>query len=340
MTFQILWPAMRWAENRQIETASVTPDGEPTFYDTFDEIPEAVWRSADAIVSTLDVPVAHRERLERLRIFVTPKVGFDNLDVGYWAERGIPVCNVPDYGTQEVADHAMALLLSLIRCIPMHHRRLRADPVGNWTPPLNPLARRLSTATCGVVGLGRIGTAFTLRAKAFGLDVVCYDPYLPNGGELALGIRRADSLAELFAQSDIVSIHVPLSEATRGLIGAEVLANAKQDLTLINTARGEIVDIDALHDVMRSGRVRAVGLDVLPQEPPNLDRPLLKAWAAGEEWLADRLLITPHSAFSTPESVFDMRSKGGWVALRYLRDNRLENCVNRELLGAVTALPR
>ncbi len=323
-----MWPRMRWPEPREIEIDSVTPDGIPSFYGTFDEIPESAWRSADAIVSTFDIPVNSRDLLERLQIFVTPKVGFDNIDVDYWTDRGIPVCNVPDYGTQEVADHAMALMLSLIRCIPMHNRRLRSDPVGNWTPALNPLARRLSVSTCGVVGLGRIGTAFTLRAKAFGLDVVCYDPYLANGGELALGIRRADSLAELFAQSDIVSIHVPLSDATRNLIDAEVLSHAKADLTLINTARGEIVDIDAVYEAMRSGRLRAVGLDVLPQEPPNLDRPLLKAWADDEEWLGDRLLVTPHSAFSTPESVFDMRSKGGWVAMRYLRDNRLENCVN------------
>ncbi len=336
MSYTILWPDMRWSEERTIEQDSVAPDGEAVFFDGHDQVPAEMWAAADALISVTDVPDEYLPQLERCRILVTPKVGFDNLDTARWGQRGIPVCNVPDYGTQEVADHALALLLSLIRCIPMHNRRLAADPITNWQPRENPLSRRLSRSVCGVVGLGRIGTAFTVRAKALGLDVVIYDPYQPNGSELALNVRRAESLTELFAQSDIVSIHAPLSDETRGMINAEVLAAAKQDLILINSARGPIVDVDALHDAMHSGRVRAAGLDVLPEEPPNLERPLLKAWAAGEPWLQDRLLITPHSAFSTPESVYDMRFKGGQLAMRYLTEGRLENCVNAEHLVAST----
>ena len=332
MSYSIVWPDMRWAEDRQIEHDSVAPDGEATFFDGHETVPREVWARADALISVTDPPEECIDQLERCRIMVTPKVGFDNLDLERWGALGIPVCNVPDYGTQEVADHALALLLSLVRSIPMHHRRLALDPIANWQPRENPLSRRLSRSVCGVVGLGRIGTAFTVRAKALGMDVVFYDPYKPNGSDLALNIRRADSLAELLAQSDIVSIHAPLSDETRGLIDAEVLTAAKPNLTLINSARGPIVDVDALHDAMRSGQVRAAGLDVLPEEPPDLDRPLLKAWAAGEEWLQDRLLITPHSAFSTPESVYDMRFKGGELAVRYLNGGRLDNCVNAQFL--------
>ncbi len=332
MTFNILWPGMRWDDDRQIETDSVADGGQAVFYSQEADVPDDAYRQADAIISVRDIPEHRQDLVERCRIFVTPKVGFDNLDIRAWGEMGIPISNVPDYGTQEVADHALALLLSLVRCIPMHHRRLAADPLAHWTPPRNPLARRMSTSVCGIVGLGRIGTAFALRAKTLGMDVVFYDPYKPNGSELALNIRRADSLAELFAQSDVVSVHVPLDDDTRNLIGADVLAHAKQDLTLINSARGPIVDIDALHDAMKSGRVRAAGLDVLPEEPPNLDRPLLRAWADQEEWLLDRLLITPHSAFSTPESVYDMRFKGGQVALKYLKTGQLDNCVNQQFL--------
>ena len=334
MTYSVLWPTQRWPEPHQIEIDSVAPDGRAIVHRAADEVPEEAWRSADAVVTVLDLSPEHRAKLDRCRIVVTPKVGFDNIDLAAWAELGIPVCNVPDYGTQEVADHALALLLSLVRCVPMHHRRLLQDPIGNWTPPRNPLSRRLSASVCGIVGLGRIGTAFAVRAKALGMDVVFYDPYKPNGSDLALNIRRVRSLPELFAQSDVVSIHVPLSEETRHLIDADILANAKPDLTLINTARGEVLDVDALHDVMRSGQVRAAGLDVLPEEPPVLDRPLLRAWADDEEWLADRLVITPHSAFSTPESVHDMRANGGQVVIRYLRDGILENCVNEPLLGS------
>ena len=331
-TFQVVWPQVRFPDPQDVEIASVQPGGLARFFAATDEVPDEVWAAADAIVSATDVPDEHRPKLARCRIMVTHKVGFDNLDLEAWAAMGIPVCNVPDYGTQEVADHALALLLSLVRSIPMHDRRLRTDPVGNWDPRLNPLARRMSDSVCGIVGLGRIGTAFALRAKALGMDVVFYDPYRPNGADLAIGIRRVRSLTELFAQSDVVSVHVPLSPETDGLIGAEVLAAAKPGLVVINTARGPVVDLDALHDALRSGTVGGAGLDVLPEEPADLERPLIRAWTDDEDWLRDRLLITPHSAFCTPGSVTDMRRKGGEVAMRYLVDGVLENCVNDHLL--------
>jgi phosphoglycerate dehydrogenase-like enzyme len=164
------------------------------------------------------------------------------------------------------------------------------------------------------------------------MNVVFYDPYKPNGSDLALGIKRADSLAELFAQSDVVSLHAPSSEETRGLIGRDVFAAAKKGMILVNTARGAIVDIDALHDAMKDGIVLAAGLDVLPTEPADVQAPLIKAWHAEEEWIRHRLLLTPHSAFFTPESARDMRAIAARTAAKYLRDGRLENCVNEQFL--------
>ena len=309
--------------------------GQAVFCESFSDVTDAQWAAADAVVSAPDVPAEFRSKLERCRILVTPKVGFDNIDLAAWAELGIPVCNVPDYGTQEVADHAMALLLSLMKGITFHTRELKQDPRGLWRPALNPYGKRLSSCVFGVVGLGRIGTAAVLRAKAFGMDVVVYDPYISNGSELAVGVRRVHSLTELFSQCDIVSVHAPLSEETEKLINAEVLAASKPGLVLINTARGPIIDLDALYDALRADQVQAVGLDVLPVEPADPDHPLIKAWAAGEEWIDHRLLITPHSAFFTPESVYDMRFKGGEVALTYLQDGRLQNCVNADFIGKI-----
>lgn len=332
MTYTVLWPAMRWPGDRDIEEASMGSDGRAIFCEGFAEVSDAEWASADAIVSAPDIPAEYRNRLKRCRIFVTPKVGFDNIDLDAWGELGVPVCNVPDYGTQEVADHAMALLLSLMKGITFHTRELKRDPRGLWRPALNPFGKRLSACTCGIVGLGRIGTAAALRAKAFGMDVVVYDPYISNGSELALGVRRVHSLTDLFAQCDVVSLHLPLSAETEKLINAEVLAASKPGLVLINTARGPVIDLDALYDALRAEQVQAVGLDVLPVEPADPEHRLIKAWAAGEEWIDHRLLITPHSAFFTPESVYDMRFKGGEVALTYLREDRLQNCVNADLL--------
>ena len=131
----------------------------------------------------------------------------------------------------------------------------------------------------------------------------------------------------------MVSLHAPSSPQTHGLIGREVLAQAKRGMILVNTARGLIVDIDALHDAMKDGTVLAAGLDVLPQEPANVQAPLIKAWLAGEPWIRHRLMLTPHSAFFTPESSRDMRAFAARTAARYLRDGRLENCVNAEHLA-------
>jgi len=171
-----------------------------------------------------------------------------------------------------------------------------------------------------------------LRAKAFDLDVVFYDPYKSNGYDLTLGIRRANSLEELFGQSDIVSIHTPLNDETHNLIDADVFASAKKGLVLVNTARGPVIDIDALHDAMKDDTVLAAGLDVLPEEPANIDKPLIAAWHKGEDWIRHRLVVTPHSAFFTPQSMWDMRGFAARTVVRYLRDGRLENLVNEEFI--------
>lgn len=332
MSLRILWPANRWSDGNETEIRSVGNRARAEFCDRMDEVTDEQWRSCDALVTIQDVPSDLHERLEKCRILVTPKVGFDNLDLAAWGRLGIPVCNVPDYGTQEVADHAIALMMDLMKGITFHTRELKLDPKGNWRPALNPFGRRLSSCTFGILGLGRIGAAAALRAKAFGMRVIFYDPYAENGRDLSLGVERVHSLAELFSMSDVVSLHAPLAEETRQLINAEVLSHARPGLILINTARGPIIDLDALHDALREGQLAAAGLDVLPEEPANPQHPLIRAWAEGEDWIDHRLLITPHSAFCTPESMYDMRYKGGEIAVEYLTGGRLQNCVNQEFL--------
>jgi lactate dehydrogenase-like 2-hydroxyacid dehydrogenase len=323
---------MRWRDAGDIEVASLGELGTAEFCPNFDVVTDEQWANCDALVSYDDIPERYRSRLSRCRLLVTPSVGFDKFDLPVWGKLGVPVCNVPDYGTQEVADHAIALMMSLMKGITFHTRELKKDPRGKWRPALNPFGKRLSACVFGVVGLGRIGTAAALRAKAFGMQVVFYDPYRESGADLALGVGRVHSLSELFAQSDVVSLHAPLSAETENLIDAQVLAHSRSGLVLINTARGPLIDLDALYDALRTERVRAVGLDVLPEEPANPEHPLIKAWAADEPWIDHRLLLTPHSAFHTPESVYDMRFKAGELAVNYLSGGRLINCVNSEFL--------
>lgn len=327
MTIRILWVHGR-GNNNEVELEAVGDGITAEWGGGFANITDEQWANCDGIVGTQPPPEC-MEKLEKCRIFVKPAVGFDDVDLPAWSSRGIAVCNVPDYGTREVADHAIALMMTLTKSIAFHDESLRADPRGNWRPNMNPYGRRMAACTFGVLGLGRIGTAAARRARAFDMRVTFYDPYQPNGVELALGIDRADSLEQLMAESDILSVHTPLNDETRNLVGAEALSHAKQNMIVINTARGPIVDVDALHDAMKSGRVLAAGLDVLPEEPANLDRPLIEAWAANEEWIKHRLVVTPHSAYFTPESVRDIRAFAARTAARFLRDGRLENCVNR-----------
>ncbi len=266
------------------------------------------------------------------RVAVRAGVGFDTLDLAGWAARGVPACNVPDYGTTEVADHAIALMLALTRGTACYDDMLRRD--GSWTYASAPLVRRLRGAAFGVLGLGRIGLAAANRAAAFGMRVVFLDPYLPSGTELAVGFARVHSLAELMQASDVLSIHVPLTDQTRGLIGRAALEAARPGLILINTARGPIVDLDALATGLKGGRIGGAGLDVLPREPGDLDHPLLEAWRAGEDWLRGRLTISPHAAFFSPSAEEDLRRKAIEVVLAYLMQGRLTNCVNASLMAA------
>ena len=273
--------------------------------------------------------------IERARIVVQAGVGFNHIDLEACGRRSIPVCNTPDYGTMEVADHAIALMLSLQRGITAYHMRLltRDDAWATLTLPLAAV-RRQHGQVFGVLGLGRIGTAAALRAKAFGMRVVFFDPHLPPGTELALGIERVASLQALMAISDVLSVHCPLTAETTRLIDDAALAAAKPALLLVNTARGPIVDLDALADALRGGLIGGAALDVLPMEPADPDHPLINAWRDGEKWIEGRFVLTPHAAFYSPASLEDLHRKSVEVVIAYLRDGRLTNCVNRAFLKA------
>ncbi|HUP93741.1 MAG TPA: C-terminal binding protein [Burkholderiales bacterium] len=301
--------------------------------DRFDAINVADWERSDAVVVRF-VPIDKKtiSHLKRARVVVRNGVGFDIVDLKAAGEAGIAVCNVPDYGTTEVADSAIALMLTFARGTAALDTALRADLKAGWTHVHNVTARRLRGAWYGVIGLGRIGTASALRARAFGMNVAFYDPHLPNGAELSFGFTRARSLEELLKLADVVTIHAPLNEETRALVNRSAVDAMKKGAFLINTARGPICDTAALLEGLRSGKLGAVGLDVLPREPANNDDPLVAAWQANEPALRGRLMLNPHAAFYSPDSLADLRRKAIETAYHYLRDGKLANCVNAEYL--------
>jgi len=301
--------------------------------DRFDAIDISAWESCDGIVvARIPIDAAVIAHLKRTRIVVRNGVGFDIVDLEACGQAGIAVCNVPDYGTTEVADSALAMMLAFARGTAACDAALRADLKGGWTHVHNVTARRLRGACFGVIGFGRIGTAAALRARAFGMQIAFYDPALPNGAELAFGFTRARTLAELLGLADVVTIHAPLTDETRAMINASAIAAMKPGSYLINTARGPICDTSALLEGLKSGKLAAVGLDVLPNEPATLNDPLVAAWRANEPWIRGRMLLNPHAGFFSPDAFVDLRRKAIETAYYYLRDGKLANCVNAEFL--------
>jgi lactate dehydrogenase-like 2-hydroxyacid dehydrogenase len=275
----VLFPDAQFEDDAEIERAVLGEVAEIAVHRErrAERIPEEAWRAADALICYHEVPIDNRviEWLERCRIIVRAGVGYDQIDIDAAAARGVAVCNVPDYGTTEVADHAIALMLGLARGLVSYHQRLLADPYAGWHWSGAPLVRRLRGLRFGAVGLGRIGTATARRAAALDMQVAFFDPYLADGTELGLGCARAASLKELLEQSDVISLHCPLNAETRHMLDAQALASVKPGALLINTARGSLVDLVALEEALREGQLDGAGLDVLPGEPPDPAHPLI-----------------------------------------------------------------
>ena len=273
--------------------------------------------SADAMIvwHNASITATGLKRLRNCKALIRNGVGFDSVDIGTARQLGIPVCNVPDYGTEEVADHALALALALCRQLfPLDEEAKRLG----WLIRIQPKLRRLRELVFAVIGLGRIGTATALRAKALGFQVCFYDPYLPNGADKAIGIARAKTLPELLAKADVLSVHCPLNDETRHLIAEDELALMKPTAFVVNTARGAVIKKTAILSALRAGQLAGAGLDVVEDEP--LKTP--------DEAATPNLIVTCHAAFCSVESKNEMRATSARIALAAVKGLPLENVVN------------
>ena len=265
--------------------------------------------------------------LKNCRLIVRCGVGVDNVDHAAARRRGIPVANVPDYGTEDVADSALGMALTLSRGIHFLNSRLRRAQ-GPWSYTQAAPVPRLRGRTFGIIGLGCIGTAAALRAKAFGMNVAFYDPYVADGWEKALGVRRCETLGELLAQSHIVSPHCPLTPETHHILNRETIAQMPRGSFVINTSRGGVVDVLAVLEAVTNGHLAGAGIDVLETEPPDSEHPLLQAWRDPAHPAHDRIILNPHAAFYSEEGLMDMRIKGSENCRRALLGKPLRNVVN------------
>jgi D-3-phosphoglycerate dehydrogenase len=257
----------------------------------------AVARDADAVLVTYAKLPGHLLRqLTRCKAIGRFGLGVDNIDIPAAAELGITVTYVPDYCMHEVSDHAMALLLALARKIPLSNALVQA---GRWDMPAVVPIHRLAGRVLGLVGFGNIPRALAPKAKAFGLRVVTHDPYVSQQALAAAGVEGV-SFDRLLEISDFVSIHAPLMPATRGLFNAEVFRKMKTGALLINTARGPLVDEEALVSALDSGRLGGAALDVVAVEPLPKDSRLIGR---------DNVILTPHTAFYSVEALNELQTK-------------------------------
>jgi D-3-phosphoglycerate dehydrogenase / 2-oxoglutarate reductase len=257
----------------------------------------AVARDADAILVTYaKLPGELLRQLTRCRAIGRFGLGVDNIDLPAAKELGIAVNYVPDYCLREVSDHAMGLVLALARKVTLANTLVQS---GRWeVPPLVPL-RRLEGQTLGVVGFGNIPRALAPKARAFGLRVLAYDPYVDADAAAALGVEPV-SFDDLLTRSDFISVHAPLQPATRGLMNAKTFAKMRKGAYLINTARGPLVDEPALIAALDSGHLGGAALDVVTTEPLPKDSPLIGR---------GNVILTPHTAFYSVEALEELQTK-------------------------------
>lgn len=289
----------------------------------------AAAREADALmVGVHRVPAALLGLMARCRIVTRVGTGVDAIDIPTATGRGVWVTNVPDYAIDEVSSHALALLLALHRNLRGH---LAATAGGEWRYQAVSPIPRFAGLTLGLLGFGRIGSAMGRKGLGVGLRVVAHDPHIPQERIGAAGVEAVD-FATLLRDADFLSLHVPLTDETRGLIDAASLARMKPTAYLINTARGEVVDVPALVAAVRAGRLAGAGLDVLPTEPPDPDDPVLRE---------PRILLTPHIAWASEESKVDVRRRAAEDVARVLRGERPRTPVNEPApVGAAAGAAR
>lgn len=274
-------------------------------------------RDADAVLTQF-ARITPRviEAMDRSRAIIRYGIGVDNVDLGAAKARSIPVCNVPDYCIDEVADHALAFLLALTRQVVPHSLRVKQGGWGLATPI--PAFRTLSQMTVGLVGFGRIGKAVARRLLAFGARVLVHDPGIDQ-----VSIRECEcqpvAIEEIWSQCDAVSLHAPSTQATRGMVNRKVLETMKTGCLLINVARGDLVVVDDLVEALANGHLGGAGLDVFTPEPIPAAHPILNF---------PQVILAPHIASVSPKAVRTLRQTAATLALAAVQGTPLVNVVN------------
>lgn len=267
-------------------------------------------KEADALLNQY-APISKRviDSLERTRVISRYGVGVNTIDVDAAQAKNITVANVPDYGMEEVSNHALALLLSWARKVTLLNNEVKQ---GNWDFKACVPIHRFDKQTVGVLGFGRIPRRFIEKVKPLGFQTAAYDPFVSEEDMAAAGVQKME-LDEIIRESDYLSVHVPLIKETHHLLNAERFSQMKKNAVIINTARGPIIDEKALIDALQQGMIAGAALDVTEEEPVSKNSPLLQM---------DNVIITPHSAWYSEEAMVELRQKAAKNIVQVLKGEK------------------
>lgn len=283
----------------------------------------ALASDADAVLNCYaKMPAQVVQSLKKCKIIARYGIGVDTIDLRAANEAGIMVTNVPDYCVDEVSDHAMALILAVARKICFSDAMVKR---GQWSMKATVPMYRLRGRKLGLVGFGKIPRALVPKAQSFGFSVMAFDPYVPAQLAESMGVKLVD-LDTLLRESDIISVHAPLTEETRWMFNEETLRKMKKTAILVNTSRGPLVKESALVQALKEGWIAGAGLDVVETEPPPADSELLKL---------ENIVLTPHTGFYSEESLVELQTKAVAEVVRVLKGEMPLNLVNKDVLSKV-----
>jgi phosphoglycerate dehydrogenase-like enzyme len=332
---KILIPDAQFDDQPEVELSQL-PDAEFLVHRALTpaDIPDDVWAACDGILlwHIIDITPEVVGKLANCKHIVRLGIGYDRINLKACGEAGIPVSNVPTYDMTDVVNSTIGMVLTLMRGFLSYHEALKKNIVEGWAWDGPPALRRVRGQRFGVIGCGRIGTAVLTRAKALGMEVGYYDPYLPVGHEMSLDFNRFETLSDLLGWADATSIHTPLNDETTDMINAKTVAMMKPGMIVANCARGKLVDLDAIEGGIRSGNIAGAALDAFALEPPP-PHPLLTAWANDEDWVKGRLCLTPHSSWYSTATFDDIRRDAARTQADYLLRGNLRNQVNAEFMS-------
>jgi len=267
------------------------------------------------------------QKYKNIRAIVRYGVGVDNIDLKTCKELKIRVCNTPDYGIDEVSDTAVSMILTLARRV-KDLENFALTNQDSWTgAKINFLMKRINCMKIGIIGLGRIGGSVARKLKVFTPYVSFFDPYLSSGIEKTFNIKRYDDLKEILSNSDIITIHTPLTKETRGMIDKDFINYLKKDSILVNVSRGAIVqDNSIILNALRENKISGYGTDVFPSEPPNEDDELFNLCKARSP-LSNKIIINPHTSYYSEQAIKESREKASLNVLNIINNTNICNVI-------------